>query len=392
MAKQLPQILTNVDTFQSWITKTNQVIDVLATEVLTANSTLGVTGDASAQRNSRLFGSFTANTLVAATAFTVGGVSANATHLTVTSRFVANGSSGTTGQILTSNGSGTYWSSLPVGSGTVTQVQGGNGLNGNITTSGSLTVDAKTGLVANSTGLYVNTAFIQSLVQTSPPVITGDLNMNNNDITNVDRISGNVVDFLVSMRAPTYFLGLTGNHNLTAVDLNSVGLQLGTGPQILFGIVSGNNVRIGNPGSITFATAGTDRLTIAATGEVTIGTLEVGFKTIPSFEPPISGIISTNAASGRHFYKTATGGLVLTVPDNTAESCPIGTAITIVNDDDGINNDGNGANITLTQGGATQLQLAGTFNRGNRTIAPGGLATLIKVATNKWIVSGPGVS
>ena len=384
MAKQLPQILTNVDTFQSWITKTNQIIDVVGTEVLTANSTLGVTGTAALQRNARLFGAFTANTLVAETAFTVGGVSANATHLTVASRFVANGSSGSTGQILTSNGSGTYWSSLPAGSGTVTQVQGGNGLNGNITTSGSLTVNAQTGLVANSTGLYVNTSFIQSLVQTSPPVITGDLDMNGNDIIDVDRISGNSVDVLSSIRSPTYFIGLTGNHNLTAVDVSTVGLQLGTGPRISFGIVSGNNIRIGSPGSITFATASTDRLTIAATGEVTIGTLEIGFKTIPPIDLPAGGEVDTNAASGRHFYKTGSGALVLTIPDNTAEPCPIGTAITIVND--------GGANITLAQGGATQLQLAGTFNVNNRTIAPGGLATLMKVAPNKWIVSGPGVS
>ena len=384
MAKQLPQILTNVDTFQSWITKTNQIVDVLATEVLTANSSLGVTGTAALQVNSRLFGAFTANTLVAETAFTVGGVTANATHLTVTSRFVANGSSGSTGQILTSNGSGTYWSSLPVGSGTVTQVQGGNGLNGNITTTGSLTVNAQTGLVANSAGLYVNTAFIQSLVQTSPPVITGNLDMNGNDIVDVDQIAGNSVDVLSSMRSPTYFIGQTGNHNLTAVDVNTVGLQLSTGPRISFGIVSGNNIRIGNLGSITFATASTDRLTIAATGEVTIGTLEVGFKTIPPVDLLGGGEVDTNAASGRHFYKTGDNALVLTIPDNTAEPCPIGTAITIVND--------GSANITLAQGGATQLQLAGTFNVNNRTIAPGGLATLLKVALNKWIVSGPGVS
>lgn len=74
-----------------------------------------------------------------------------------------NGSTGTSGQVLTSNGSAAYWYTLPFG-GTVTSVASGAGLTGGpITLTGTLSVNAQTGLVANSSGLFVNSAYISTL-------------------------------------------------------------------------------------------------------------------------------------------------------------------------------------------------------------------------------------
>jgi hypothetical protein len=76
---------------------------------------------------------------------------------------IANGSLGTSGQTLTSNGSVVYWStpSGGGGSGTVTSVDSGNGLTGGpITTTGTISVLANSGIIANSTGLHVNTSFV----------------------------------------------------------------------------------------------------------------------------------------------------------------------------------------------------------------------------------------
>ncbi len=74
---------------------------------------------------------------------------ANVTALT------ANGSLGVAGQVLTSNGSTVYWSSVG-GSGTVTSVATGNGLTGGpITTTGTIAVVANNGITANSTGTFV---------------------------------------------------------------------------------------------------------------------------------------------------------------------------------------------------------------------------------------------
>jgi hypothetical protein len=70
----------------------------------------------------------------------------------------ANGSLGTAGQVLTTNSTGVYWSTVSSGGGgTVTSVGSGSGLTGGpITGSGTLSVLANNGIVANSTGVFVN--------------------------------------------------------------------------------------------------------------------------------------------------------------------------------------------------------------------------------------------
>lgn len=72
---------------------------------------------------------------------------------TVTLRAIsANGSLGSAGQVLTSNGSGTYWSTT----GGVSSVDSGNGLTGGpITSSGTISILANNGIVANTSGLFV---------------------------------------------------------------------------------------------------------------------------------------------------------------------------------------------------------------------------------------------
>ena len=67
----------------------------------------------------------------------------------------SNGSTGTAGQVLTSNGSATYWSTVS-GSGTVTSVATGNGVTGGpITTTGTISVVANNGITSNTSGLFV---------------------------------------------------------------------------------------------------------------------------------------------------------------------------------------------------------------------------------------------
>ena len=76
----------------------------------------------------------------------------------------ANGSLGTAGHVLHSNGTATYWAADDNSGGTVTSVATGNGLTGGtITTTGTVSVLANTGIVANATGLYVNATYIGTL-------------------------------------------------------------------------------------------------------------------------------------------------------------------------------------------------------------------------------------
>lgn len=72
------------------------------------------------------------------------------------SGFYANNSLGSSGQVLTSNGTSVYWSTVASSGGTVTNIATGSGLTGGpITNTGTVSVLANNGITANSTGLFV---------------------------------------------------------------------------------------------------------------------------------------------------------------------------------------------------------------------------------------------
>ena len=82
--------------------------------------------------------------------------------------------------------------------------------------------------------------------------------------------------------------------------------------------------------------------------------------------------------AGKHI-STTTGGV--TVP---ASVFTAGQAITVYNNA--------AANQTITQGASVTMYLAGTATTGNRTLAQRGLATILCVASNTFVISGSGVS
>lgn len=82
--------------------------------------------------------------------------------------------------------------------------------------------------------------------------------------------------------------------------------------------------------------------------------------------------------SGKHIRIT-TGGV--TVPNGVFSA---GQAITIYND--------SGSNQTITQGASVTMYLGGTATTGNRTLAQRGVATLLCVASNTFVISGAGLT
>lgn len=100
------------------------------------------------------------------------------------------------------------------------------------------------------------------------------------------------------------------------------------------------------------------------------------------------GVIPANSQSssytlqasdiGKHVNIT-TGGV--TIPSGIFS---VGSAITIYNN--------SGSNQTITQGGSVTLRLAGTAATGNRTLAQYGLASILCVAANTFVISGVGLS
>lgn len=85
-----------------------------------------------------------------------GGIDKIITGNAVITTITANGSIGSAGQVLHSNGSAIYWSTDDEG---VTSVATGNGLTGGtITSAGTISALANNGIVANSTGLFAAAA------------------------------------------------------------------------------------------------------------------------------------------------------------------------------------------------------------------------------------------
>lgn len=75
----------------------------------------------------------------------------------------------------------------------------------------------------------------------------------------------------------------------------------------------------------------------------------------------------------------ATGGV--TVP---ASVFTVGENVTIYNDST--------SSQTITQGTSVTLRLAGTATTGNRTLAQRGIATIVCVGTNEFVISGAGLT
>ena len=93
---------------------------------------------------------------------------------------------------------------------------------------------------------------------------------------------------------------------------------------------------------------------------------------------------TTVAASdaGKHIYFTGGSTATLTVNTNATTPLATGTVILVVNNNSG--------NLTISGAGVT-FQLA-NGSTGNRTVATKGMATMLKVATDTWYVSGAGVT
>ena len=109
------------------------------------------------------------------TVITVGAnlVNQNITGNLTVKAIIANSSLGTAGQVLTTNSTGVYWSSVG-GSGTVTSVATGNGMTGGpITTTGTVSVLANTGIVANATGVHVNATYIGTISSNNASFLGG---------------------------------------------------------------------------------------------------------------------------------------------------------------------------------------------------------------------------
>ena len=85
--------------------------------------------------------------------------------------------------------------------------------------------------------------------------------------------------------------------------------------------------------------------------------------------------------SGQHIYLTSTA--TITIPANSVTAFPIGTTISI------ITNSTATATVSIN---TDTLYLGGVGTTGSRSVLPYGMATLIKVTSTSWYISGAGVA
>lgn len=100
--------------------------------------------------------------------------------------------------------------------------------------------------------------------------------------------------------------------------------------------------------------------------------------------PQASNYTLAMTDGGKHIRCTNAGAQTVTIPLNATVAFPIGTCITLVNT-------GTTAVSVAIAGGVTLTQAA-TGATGARTLATTGLASLLKIATDSWYITGSGVS
>lgn len=136
-------------------------------------------------------------------------------------------------------------------------------------------------------------------------------------------------------------------------------------------VTSSGSLTLG--GSITTLTA---NASVTDTG--TISPSSPGFRGLPLVTPAGAYTLGLTDA-GKIVY--AVGNI--TVPPNSTTAFPSGTTIVIVNVTAG------STNITISSSDFIYLAAG---SAGTRTLVPFGIATLIKINSNSWIATGPGLS
>lgn len=117
----------------------------------------------------------------------------------------------------------------------------------------------------------------------------------------------------------------------------------------------------------------------------TINTKKVGYRDIPPNSVSSNYTFALGDEGEFIFHPAAdTTARTWTIPANASVPFRVGTAITVVNE--------NGAGAITLAITTDTLYVPGTSATGSRTLASGGMATLLKVTATKWYVSGAGLT
>jgi hypothetical protein len=122
-------------------------------------------------------------------------------------------------------------------------------------------------------------------------------------------------------------------------------------------------------------------------GTVETAAIGLGYMGIPrSTDATTTGSYTIQPAdAGEHIYASATR--TIAIPANVSVPLPIGTTVVLIA--------GAGATITITIPATDTMLIAGSGTGGagaSRTLAPHGVATIIKTTSTLWYISGNGLT
>ena len=155
------------------------------------------------------------------------------------------------------------------------------------------------------------------------------------------------------------------------------------------------NVTLGNITANVYGTVYANINSPSITGNTGVGA-PIGYLTIPQNNQGTNSTYTFQLTdSGQQVYTTTTANISYTIPNYSTVPFPIGTTISVI-----VNGTGN---VTVTSATGVTLILSGTTYTGTlptsgfagnnaRVVAPYGMATIVNIYQNGWMIAGSGIS
>jgi hypothetical protein len=280
-------------------------------------------------------------------------------------------------QTTTAQGSSITFTVTPVGSPAGNRVDVANVTVANGVTATKFTTAGTISATSNITGGNILTA---GLVSATGNVTGGNILGGAN--VNATTHTGATVSVTANITGGNILTGgiLSATGNITGGNITNLGVSSVTGNVI------GGNIRTAGVVTATGNITGGNILTagaVSATGGVTSG------DGISDNLGSVRSIPQNSQNANYQLQATDNGQMInmtsgnVTVPASVFAT-PFGQAITIFNNQNSSN--------AIVQGSGVTLRLAGTAATGNRTLARYGLATLVCVSANTFVISGAGLT
>jgi hypothetical protein len=251
-----------------------------------------------------------------------------------------------------------------------------------------------------ATGNISGTQLISNIATgTAPLVVTSTTR-----VANLSVDYANVADFItVAAGTGNNFLVFANAATGNVSEVTSTGITANlstnaiTATTFVGALANGNsNVNIATAnGNVTITAVGNTTMTVTGTGANITGNLNVtgnitgntngfaiGYLNIPQIAAANATLALTDA--GKHYYSTSAGNFTLTIPTNATVAFASGTAISIVVQSAG--------NVLVNAASGVTLYMAGNSTAANRVVSNYGMATIMKVATDTWMINGTGVA